>query len=96
MADEYVEGTQYKLRAGSPMPTIGNKFVLHTFMAEKYKVYNYTCTESLPGSEEFRGQAGPLISANFSRLGVRGGNTFQGRKVFNPEFIDEDKLGFNF
>lgn len=95
MAEEYFTGTQYKLRAGSPMPTIGGRFVLHTFMAEKSEIRNYTCIDDLPGSEEFRGQGGDYISASFSRLGVRGGTTFQGKITFNPEFVDEDELGFN-
>jgi len=95
MAEEFYVGTQYKLRAGSPMPTIGGRFVLHTFLAERYQIDNYICTDSLPGSEEFRGQGGDFISANFSRLGVRGGTTFQGKVTHNPDFIDEDGLGFN-
>ena len=96
MAEEKYEGTQYKLRAGSPMPTIGGRFVLHTFKAELYQIENYICTESLPGSEEFRGQGGSLISASFSRLGVRGGTVFQGKKTYSPDFIEEGVLGFNF
>ena len=95
MADEYYTGTQYKLRSGSPMPTIQGHFVLHTFLAEEYRVDSYLCTETLPGSEEFRGQYGPLISASYSRLGVRGGNTFQGKKTYSPTFIEEDELNFN-
>jgi len=96
MADEVYTSTQYKLRAGTPMPTIGGQFVLHTFLAEEYQIDNYICTETLPGSEEFRGQRGNYIAANFSRLGVVGGNTFQGKITHNPEFIDEDSLGFNY
>jgi hypothetical protein len=97
MADQFYTGTQYKLRAGGPMPTEGGRFVLHTFMAEESQVDNYICTESLPGSEEFRGQGkgGDLVSASFTRLGILGGTTFQGKKVHNPKFIDEDGLGFN-
>lgn len=78
------------------MPVAGGGFVLHTFMAEDSIVRSYVCTESLPGSEEFRGQGGDLISANFSRLNIVGGNTFQGKQVYNPTFIDESSLGFNY
>jgi hypothetical protein len=95
MADEYYTGYQYRLRAGTPMPVARGGFVLHTFMAEKSQVDSYLCTESLPGSEEFRGQGGNLVSANFSRLPITGGNTFQGKIVHNPTFIEEDGMGFN-
>lgn len=91
---------QYRLRASSPMPvaegSYGGEFVLHTFMAEVSYVDIYECTEHLPGSGQFRGQGGSLMSASFSRLGDRSGNVFQGRVVHAPEYIDEGQLGFNF
>ena len=105
MAEQVYPGTeydikQYRLRASSPMPiaegSYGGDFVLHTFMAEVSYVDIYECTENLPGSEQFRGQGGGLMSANFSRLGDRSGNVFQGRTVHSPTYIDEDSLGFNF
>jgi hypothetical protein len=74
---------------------LGN-FVLHTFGAEKTHVDNYLCTNSLPSSRDFRGQGGDLIQASFSRLQDIGGNTFTGQIVYNPEFIEEDGLNFNF
>jgi len=89
------EGEQYRLRAGSPMPTMRGGFVIHTFMAEVNKIYSFLCTESLPGSEQFRGQGGSYISANFSRLNITGGNTFQGKVVDKPKYIEEDGYGFN-
>jgi hypothetical protein len=91
---------QYRLRASSPMPvaegSYGGEFVLHTFMAEVSYVDIYECTEYLPGSSQFRGQGGGLMSASFSRLGDRSGNVFQGRAVHAPEYVDEGVLGFNF
>ena len=94
-ANEVYTSKQYRLRAGEPMPITGGGFKLHTFMAEESDVYNYPCTDSLPGSEEFRGQGGNYISAQFSRLQVKGGNYFQGKIVNNPKYIEEDALGFN-
>lgn len=84
-------GQTYRLRAGTPMPTKGGgEFVLHTFMAEVSDVDIYACTESLPGSSEFRGQGGDFMSASFSRLNVRGGTVFSGRIVHAPRYEDED------
>lgn len=94
-ATDVFEGEQYRLRAGSPMPTMHGGFVIHTFMAEVSKVYSFLCTESLPGSEQFRGQGGSYISANFSRLNITGGNTFQGKIIDKPAYIDEGGYGFN-
>jgi len=91
---------QYRLRAASPMPiaegSYSGEFVLHTFMAESSYVDIYECTSDLPGSSQFRGQGGDLMSANFSRLGDRTGEVFQGRVIHAPEYIDESELGFNF
>ena len=92
------ESTQYKLRAGSPMPVAGptGTFVLHTFMAEISVVDNYVCTESLPGSDEFRGQGGDFMQASFNRLQDVGGNVFQGKVVHSPTYENESVLNFNF
>lgn len=83
----------YRLRAGTPMPiaTTGN-FVLHTFMAEVSDVDIYACTETLPASSQFRGQGGNLMSANFSRLNVKGGNIFSGKAVYSPSYVDEGDI----
>lgn len=93
MAELVYRGQTYRLRAGSPMPvgTTG-AFVLHTFMAEVSEVDIYACTESLPASSQFRGQGGNLMSANFSRLNVRGGTVFSGKVVYAPTFVDEDNI----
>jgi hypothetical protein len=100
MATPYTS-TQYRLRAGSPMPvgTDAKNFVWHTFMAEVNDIDIYDCyTDRLPGSEEFRGQGGEkaYISAQFTRVGVAGGDVFTGRIVYSPSYVDEDALGFNY
>ena len=88
-SDNETAGQQYKLRAGPPMPTSDAGFVLHTFMAELSDVVTQTCTTSLPASTSFRGQGGSYISANFSRLNVKGGQHFQGRIVTDLNYVDE-------
>lgn len=85
------KSTQYKLRAGSPMPIEGG-FVTHTFMAEKYEVDNYQATDDLVTSYEFRGQGGDLYAANYSRIASAGGKLFQGTVTHSPVIIEEDKL----
>lgn len=96
MAEQSYTTTTYRLRAGNPMPVSElGEFVLHTFMAELGETEVYTCITDLPASSEFRGQGGDLLSANFSRLNVKGGEYFQGRKVFNYSYIEEDALPFN-
>lgn len=93
MAETVYTGQTYRLRAGSPMPTMtGGRFVLHTFMAEKSDIDIVVCTESLPGSGDFRGQGGNLMSANFSRVNAKGGNVFSGKIVYEPEYVDEDDI----
>jgi hypothetical protein len=94
-------GAQYRLRASAPMPVGGTnygspafsagEFVLHTFGAEVNEVDLYDCTTELPASSEFRGQGlgGDLVSANFSRIGAKGGRHFQGRTVHVPTYTDE-------
>lgn len=91
MPEVSFRGQVYRLRCGTPMPVRGGgNFVLHTFMAEISDIDIISCTESLPSSSEFRGQGGDLMSANFSRLNVVGGNIFSGKKVYAPDYIDED------
>jgi hypothetical protein len=93
MPELVYQGKIYRLRAGQPMPVVGGgNFVLHTFMAEVNDIDVIACTESLPASSEFRGQGGKLISASFSRLGVKGGSVFSGRKVYSPTYVDEDDI----
>lgn len=96
MPEYKTETYTYRLRAAAPMPTmVAGDFVLHTFMAEYGLTEVYACTENLPASKEFRGQGGNLISASFSRLSSLDGQVFQGKKTYNPEFIEEDALPFN-
>jgi hypothetical protein len=91
MDDVYFEGQEYRLRAGPPMPiSAAGSFVLHTFLAEKRKVDIIACTETLPASSDFRGQGGSLMSASFSRLNIKDGNIFSGKKVYKPTFVQED------
>ena len=85
-------GERYRLRAGAPMPIRDGGFVLHTFKAELTDVDSYLCTETLPGSDQFRGQGGNYLSANFSRLNIKGGNTFQGKIVKNLRYIEEGSV----
>ena len=95
MAYQSTQGEIYRLRAGSPMPTSrSGDFVLHTFMAEKNRVVFETCVSQLPGSEDFRGQgADPgLISANYTRMNIKGGEVFSGKKVYSPDYVDEDDI----
>lgn len=97
MAESSFTGQVYRLRASSPMPVSGGRLMLHTFGAEVNDVEIYECTQELPPSSKFRGQGlgGPLVSANFSRMGDRDGH-FQGREIYTPDYIQEDELGFNF
>ena len=88
-------GYQYRLRAGAPMPVMRGGFVIHTFKAELSQVDTFLCIEGLPGSDEFKGQGGSYVSANFSRLNITGGNTFQGKVTYSPSYIEEDGYGFN-
>ena len=84
-------GSQYRLRAGNPMPIAGgtSSFVLHTFMAEEFTDTIYTCATSLPASTEFKGQGGSLHSASFTHLGVKGGGVFQGKTTAGPTYREE-------
>ena len=89
MTENVFTSEQYKLRAGTPMPVVGGQFKLHTFMGELSKVDNVMCTDSLPGSGDFRGQGGDLMSASFSRLAVEDGKMFSGKKVYSPTYVEE-------
>lgn len=93
MDSEKYTGQQYKLRAGTPMSVSSpGNYVLHTFMVEVNDIDFIVCTDSLPASSEFRGQGGDFISANFSRLGVKGGDVFNGKIVRSPTYRDESTL----
>ena len=90
-AEDVYIGYQFRVRAGTAMPVEGvGNFKWHTFMAEKYLIENYLCTQDLPASSDFRGQGGELFSASFRRISDTTGTLFSGKKVYNPEIIDED------
>lgn len=89
MGETVYRGKQYRLRAGAPMPVGGGGFVLHTFMAEINDVDLFACTTSIPGSEQFRGQGGNMMSANFTRLNTKGGEYFSGKIVYAPTYTEE-------
>lgn len=93
MAGETVsfDGEQYRLRAGSPMPT-DQGIVLQTFGAEKTKITVILYTQTISSSNDFRGQGGDLISASYSRLSDKGGDSFQGKLTYSPEYVDEDSI----
>lgn len=93
-----IDGAQYRLRTSSPIPTSGGDYILQTFMAEKNIIKAYLITETLPGSDQFRGQGGSddFISANFSRLPDMSGNKFSGTAIVGPEYIDEDSIQGSF
>lgn len=92
MATISYRGEQYRLRAGAPMPIGSRRFILHTFMAEKNDLDLIVYTETLPGSDQFRGQGGDYMSASFSRLPDIGGRSFSGKIVHEIEYVDEDAI----
>lgn len=89
MVDISIVGRTYTLRAGAPMPIGGSSFILQTFMGEESTVTNYLYTNTLPDSSEFRGQGGGLVSGSFNRLQDKGGDSFTGRVVTNPVYVQE-------
>ena len=90
MSEIKITSNTYKLRAGAPMPVSLGHFVLQTFMAEETTIDNYLYTTDLPASSDFRGQDGDYISANFTRLLDKERESFQGRMVHNPVYVDEE------
>ena len=89
MSDIVITGRTYTLRAGAPMPVGGSTFILQTFMGEESEVYNYLYTNTLPDSTEFRGQGGDFVSGSFNRLQDKGGDSYTGRLVKNPVYVEE-------
>jgi len=90
--DVTYDGKSYKLRAGSPMSKGqqgAGDFFVHTFMAEENEFTVYAYTETLPESNQFRGQGGNFMSAQFSRLSAKGGESFSGKVNHQPNFIEE-------
>jgi hypothetical protein len=92
MVDIKLDSTLYKLRAGSPMPIGTGAFVTHTFMAELSAVDIYLYTNTLPSSNAFRGRGGDLVSANYTKLVDKNQESFSGKEVFSPSYINEAYL----
>lgn len=88
-SDVTITGKTYRLRAGAPMPIGGSEFVLQTFMGEESEIVSYLYTESLPSSEDMRGQGGTLVSASFTRLQNTNADSFSGRTQETPEYVEE-------
>lgn len=94
-SDVVYNNYSYRLRAGAPMSKGeqgAGDFYVHTFMAECSRIDNYLYTETLPGSEEFRGQGGNFTSASFNRLSDRSGTVFAGTMTCSPNYIEEDDI----
>lgn len=84
---------QYRLRAGTPMPTQErSEFKLHSFMAAKAVDVSELCVEDLPNSSSFTGQGADFTSANYSQLPLKGGLKFRGSITNEEVYIDEDEL----
>jgi hypothetical protein len=92
MSDVVLVNNTYKLRAGAPMPIGLGKFIIQTFMAEETTIDNYLYTTHLPASSDFRGRDGDYISANFTRLLDKNNESFQGKMVYNPVYVDEERV----
>ena len=85
------KGKQYRLRAGSPMPTsTAGNFVIHSFMAAIQYSNIETCTTSIAKSVEFKGRGGNFTSASYTRLALSGGLYFSGKTATNEEYEDEE------
>jgi hypothetical protein len=92
----YYIGYTYRLRAGSPIYDENGRAYLHTFGSETNTVIIYDCVKGdfLPSSDDFMGQGGAYMSANFSKIGDRDDH-FQGRIVYEPVFGSESvPLGY--
>jgi len=89
-------GLEYRLRAGSPMPTSSpGVFVLHSFMATLSSVYIDDCASSLPSSSQFQGQSsGGYLSASYSRLPLSE-ERFKGKINEGPAYVSESAGGYN-
>lgn len=87
-------GHNYKTRTSGPFPVDGSKFIVHTFMAEDYKVTYYEVTTILLNSENMAGQGGNYISASYNGLPylLDGEFAFTGQEVEKPIYIDEDQI----
>lgn len=83
-------GAQYRLRAGSPMPTQNSgEFVLHSFMAALSDIDVEECVTNLPASSSFIGQGAGLTSASYTQLPLKGGKHFRGQKANKETYVEE-------
>ena len=88
-------GEQYRLRAGSPMPTsTPSRFVLQSFMASVQETDIETCITDIKSSSSFRGQGGGFMSASYSRLPLSE-ERYSGKVVANEVYHDESYRGYN-
>ena len=87
-------GHNYKTRTGGPFPVDGSRFIVHTFMAEDYRVTYYEATSILLTSEDMAGQGGDYVSASYNGLPylLAGQFAFTGQEVEKPDYIDEDQV----
>ncbi|RLC09435.1 MAG: hypothetical protein DRI24_21780 [Deltaproteobacteria bacterium] len=87
------DGRQYRLRAGSPMPTsVKGRFVLHSFMASQQDSVIETCDAEILRSGDFRGQGGNFTSASYQRLPLTE-ERYSGKSTTNELYIEE-KINF--
>jgi len=87
-----LESSEYKLRAGPPMPVGDDKNILQTFGVNKYRIVIQTVTKDIVDSSRFRGNGGDLVSASYNRLLDKSGLKFSARLVYSPSFEDEGVL----
>jgi len=84
-----IYGEQYRLRAGSPMPTSQRgEFVLHSFMAARNTVNIQSCIETIKKSGDFQGQGGTFTSASYSRIPISE-ERYKGKESTSERFVSE-------
>jgi len=88
------EGHNYKTRTSGPFPIDGSKFIVHTFMAEDYRVTYHESTTVLLNSSDMAGQGGEYVSASYNGLPylLNGQLAFTGQEVEKPIYLDEDSV----
>ncbi len=90
-----VIGKDYRLRAGSPMPTaVKGEFVIHSFKALMSDVIVDNCIDTLPSSIDFQGQGGDFLSASYTRLPLSE-ERYKGKINNSGEYVEETFGGFN-
>lgn len=92
--------TVYRLRAGSPQPSVGVQrgelnFVLQTFGAEKAETVQCQDKTQLLTTLDMEGQGGDYRSASYQGTNLKdesGTSTFQATEETIPEFIQEEDI----